>query len=49
MGFNLNKIDTQLQMIYDIKNQIKVDGILENIDNIDLTDPSNPKIKVFKP
>ncbi len=49
LGFNPDIIDTQLQMIYDIKNQIKVDGILENIDNIDLTDPSNPKIKVFKP
>ena len=49
LGLNPDIIDTQLQIICDIKNQIKVDSILENIDNIDLTDPSNPKIKVFKP
>ena len=49
LGFNPNIIDTQLQIICDIKNQIKGESILENIDNIDLTDPSNPKIKVFKP
>ena len=49
LGFNSNIIDTQLQIICDIKNQTKGESILENIDNIDLTDPSNPKIKVFKP
>ena len=49
LGFNPKIIDTQLQMICNIKNQIKGKSILENIDNIDLTDPSNPKIKVFKP
>ena len=49
LGFNSNIIDTQLQIICDIKNQTEGESILENIDNIDLTDPSNPKIKVFKP
>ena len=49
LGFNSNIIDTQLQIICDIKNQTEGKSILENIDNIDLTDPSNPKIKVFKP
>jgi len=49
LGFNQNIIDTQLQIICDMKNQIKEESLLENIDNIDLTDPSNPKIKVFKP
>ena len=49
LGFNPNIIDTQLQIICDIKKQIKVESILENIDKIDLTDPSIPKIKVFKP
>lgn len=49
LGFNPNIIDTQLQIICDIKNQIKGESILENIDKIDLIDPSNPKIKVFKP
>ena len=49
LGFDPKKIDTQLQIIYDIKNQIKGENILEKIDIIDLTDPNNPKIKVFKP
>ena len=49
LGFNSKIIDTQLQIITDVKTQIKEDNILEKIDNIDLTDPKNPKIKVFKP
>ena len=49
LGFNPRIIETQLQIINDIKNQIKGKNILEKIDNIDLTDPNNPKIKVFKP
>ena len=36
-------------ILYDIKNQISDKNLIEKIDNIDLTDPSNPKIKVFKP
>ena len=42
-------IEIQLQVINDIKKQIKENNILEKIDNIDITDPNNPKIKVFKP
>jgi len=49
LGFNPKLINTQLQIIYDIKNQIKGESISGKIDIIDLTDPSNPKIKVFKP
>ena len=49
LGFNPKIIETQLQIICDIKNQIKGKSILEKIDNIDLSDPFNPKIKVFKP
>ena len=49
LGFNPKIIETQLQIINDIKNQIKGRNILEKIDIVDLTDPSNPKIKVFKP
>ncbi len=49
LGVNPKIIETQLQIISDIKTQIKENNILEKIDNIDLTDPSNPKIKVFKP
>ena len=49
LGIDQKVIETQLQIISDIKNQIKGKNILEKIDNIDLTDPNNPKIKVFKP
>ena len=49
LGFNSTIIDTQLQIISDIKNQLMGGEILQRIDNIDLTDPNNPKIKVFKP
>ena len=49
LGFNPKKIETQLQIVNNMKNQIKENNILEKIDNIDLTDPKNPKIKVFKP
>ena len=49
LGPDPNIIETQLQIISDIKNQFNGKNILEKIDNIDLTDPNNPKIKVFKP
>ena len=49
LGFNPKIIENQLQIINNMKNQIKKSFILEKIDNIDLTDPNNPKIKVFKP
>ena len=49
LGFNPKIIDTQLQIINDIKTQIKGDNIIKKIDKIDLTDLNNPKIKVFKP
>ena len=49
LGFNPKIIENQLQVIINIKNQIKENNILEKIDNIDITDPNNPKIKVFKP
>ena len=49
LGFNPKIIESQLQIINNIRNQIKGKNILEKIDNIDLTDPNNPKIKVFKP
>ena len=49
LGFNPKIIESQLQIINDIKKQMKKDIILEKIDNIDITDPNNPKIKVFKP
>ncbi len=49
LGFNSTIIETQLEIISDIKNQLMGSEILQRIDNIDLTDPNNPKIKVFKP
>ncbi|ABM72676.1 Cell division septal protein [Prochlorococcus marinus str. MIT 9515] len=49
LGIEPKRIETQLQIIEDIKNQIKDTKVLKKIDNIDLTDPHNPKIKVFKP
>ena len=49
LGFNPKIIENQLQIVNNMKNQIKENNILEKIDNIDLTDPNNPKIKVFKP
>ena len=49
LGFNPKIIENQLNAINNIKNQINKNNILKKIDNIDLTDPNNPKIKVFKP
>jgi len=49
LGFNPKLIDNQLQIVNDIKIQITENNILGKIDTIDLTDPNDPKIKVFKP
>ena len=49
LGFNPNLINSQLQIINQLKNEFKQNNFLKKIDNIDLTDPNKPKIKVFKP
>ena len=49
LGFSPNSINYQLQIINDLKNEFKKNNFSEKIDNIDLTNPSKPKIKVFKP
>ena len=49
LGFNPNLIKSQLQIINNLKNEFKKNSFSEKIDNIDLTDPNKPKIKVFKP
>ena len=49
LGFNNNLINYQLQIIKNLKNEFKKNNFPEKIDNIDLTDPDKPKIKVFKP
>ena len=48
LGFNPNLINYQLQIINSLKNEFKKNNFYEKIDNIDLTDPNKPKIKVFK-
>ena len=49
LGFNPNLINYQLQIIENLKNEFKKNNFLKKIDNIDITDPNKPKIKVFKP
>ena len=49
LGFNPNLINYQLQIINNFKNEFKKNRFSKNIDNIDLTNPDKPKIKVFKP
>jgi len=49
LGFNPNLIKYQLQIINNLKNEFKKNNFSEKIDNIDITDPNKPKIKVFKP
>ena len=49
LGFNPNLVKYQLQIINNLKNEFKKNNFSEKIDNIDLTDPKEPKIKVFKP
>ena len=49
LGFDPNLINYQLQIINNLKNEFKRNNFSEKIDNIDLTDPNKPKIKVFKP
>jgi cell division protein FtsQ len=49
LGLNPNLINYQLQIINNLKNEFKKNNFSKKIDNIDLTDPNKPKIKVFKP
>ncbi len=49
LGFNPNLINNQLQKINILKNEFKKNNFSKKIDNIDLTNPDKPKIKVFKP
>jgi len=49
LGFNPNLINYQLQIIKKLKNEFRKNNFFKKIDNIDLTDPNKPKIKVFKP
>jgi len=49
LGFKSNLINYQLQIISNLKNEFKKNSFSKKIDNIDLTNPDKPKIKVFKP
>ncbi len=49
LGFKPNLIKYQLQKINNLKNELKKNSFSKKIDNIDLTNPDKPKIKVFKP
>ena len=49
LGYKPNLINYQLQIINELKNEFKKNSFSKKIDNIDLTNPDKPKIKVFKP
>ena len=49
LGLKPNLINHQLQIINNLKNEFKKNSFSKKIDNIDLTNPDKPKIKVFKP
>jgi len=49
LGLKPNLINYQLQIINNLKRELKKNSFSKKIDNIDLTNPDNPKIKVFKP
>ena len=49
LGNDSKLIENQLNTIVNIKNKLTDQEFLEKIDTIDITDPKNPKIKVFKP
>ena len=49
LGYEHSKIDIQLNLIPEIKKQLKQKNMLNNLEILDITDPNNPKIKVFKP
>tara|TARA_B100001109_G_scaffold244119_1_gene230549 strand:- start:11 stop:733 length:723 start_codon:yes stop_codon:yes gene_type:complete len=49
LGFKTQEIEEKLNLIFDIKEQIKKQNIRKKIESLDLTDLANPKIKVFIP
>ena len=49
LGFKPDLINYQLQVINNLKNEFEKNNFSIKIDNIDLTNPNKPKIKVFKP
>ena len=48
-GFKTNAIKEKLNLIFDIKKQLKKQKLRNKIKSLDLSDLANPKIKVFIP
>ena len=48
-GFKTQDIEDKLNLIFDIKEQLKKRTIRKKIKSLDLTDLANPKLKVFIP
>ena len=49
LGFKTQGMEDKLNLIFDIKEQLKNQKIRKKIKSLDLTDLANPKIKVFIP
>ena len=49
LGFKTQGMEEKLNLIFDIKEQLKKQKIRKKIKSLDLTDLANPKIKVFIP
>ena len=49
LGSQIQELEEKLNLIFDIKEQIKKKKIGKKIKSLDLTDLTNPKIKVFIP
>ena len=49
LGLRPNLINYQLQIVNNLKNELKKSSFSKKKDSIDLTNPDKPKIKVFKP
>ena len=49
LGFKTQDIEEKLNLVFDIKEQLKKQKIRKKIKSLDLTDLANPKIKVFIP
>jgi len=49
LGYETQDIKIKLNLISDIKNQLKKQKIQKNFKSLDLTDPNNPRLKVFIP
>ena len=49
LGYQIQELEKKLNLIFNIKEQIKKQKIRKKIKSLDLTDITNPRIKVFIP